>query len=303
MPGRGFTSSIGYRYGFNGMESDYEIKNSGGTSYTAEYWEYDSRLGRRWNVDPVVKPNESSYLTFGGNPIWNIDPKGDDWYRNNATGKVIWIETSRGEDRAGYTYLGEHRYWNNITNRGQYEYFNIFGRGNPFCYLDDLSIFQEGHDDPANMGGVTFDQGKKIMAGTVGVILSGGTFLLAEGALVGGVTVLTTGQKVATGIAIFNLGTSVDDILTNKSGNTLVENALKDNPNAKKMYNSIKIAAGLYSRSASLIEGLATKGPESLIAFADFLKGYYDVVDDVFSLKKDFDDAKVLADLKAKHKK
>lgn len=41
----GDTSSK-YRYGFNGQERDDEIKGAG-NSYTAEYWEYDSRTGRR----------------------------------------------------------------------------------------------------------------------------------------------------------------------------------------------------------------------------------------------------------------
>jgi hypothetical protein len=43
--------SEGYRYGFNGQEKSDEIKGSG-NSYTAEFWEYDPRLGRRWNMDP-----------------------------------------------------------------------------------------------------------------------------------------------------------------------------------------------------------------------------------------------------------
>jgi hypothetical protein len=49
-----------------------------GNSYTAEYWQYDSRLGRRWNVDPVVKEHESPYATFANNPIWFVDPLGAD---------------------------------------------------------------------------------------------------------------------------------------------------------------------------------------------------------------------------------
>jgi len=66
-----------YRYGFQGQESDDEIYGSK-NSYTAEFWQYDSRLGRRWNVDPVVKPYESSYATFANNPIWFTDPNGAD---------------------------------------------------------------------------------------------------------------------------------------------------------------------------------------------------------------------------------
>jgi len=57
---------------------DDEITGFTGTDYTATFWEYDARLGRRWSVDPVVKHSESPYATFAGNPIWYNDPNGDD---------------------------------------------------------------------------------------------------------------------------------------------------------------------------------------------------------------------------------
>ena len=43
---------------------------------TAEFWEYDSRLGRRFNTDPVVYPWQSTYACFNNNPIYFIDPSG-----------------------------------------------------------------------------------------------------------------------------------------------------------------------------------------------------------------------------------
>ncbi|MFO0322304.1 MAG: hypothetical protein ACK504_07750, partial [Bacteroidota bacterium] len=49
-----------YRYGFNGQEKDDEIAGNGNIN-TAEFWQYDTRLGRRWNIDPVVKPSRSGY--------------------------------------------------------------------------------------------------------------------------------------------------------------------------------------------------------------------------------------------------
>ena len=67
-----------YRFGFQGQEKDDEIFSSEGTSYSAQFWQYDSRIGRRWNLDPVVKYHESPYATFYNNPIFLIDPKGDD---------------------------------------------------------------------------------------------------------------------------------------------------------------------------------------------------------------------------------
>ena len=70
-----------YRYGFQGQERDDEIKGAG-NSYTAQFWEYDPRIGRRWNIDPVVKPHRSPYDAFSNNPIIMIDPKGDDDFFN-----------------------------------------------------------------------------------------------------------------------------------------------------------------------------------------------------------------------------
>ncbi|HQD08451.1 MAG TPA: hypothetical protein PLQ65_02220, partial [Flavihumibacter sp.] len=48
-----------------------------GNHTTAEFWEYDPRLGVRWNTDPVVNPGMSPYATMDNNPIANDDPDGD----------------------------------------------------------------------------------------------------------------------------------------------------------------------------------------------------------------------------------
>ncbi len=66
----------GYRYGFNGQEKDNEVYGDG-KSYTAEFWQYDSRLGRRWNVDPKPNISLSPYSCFANNPIVYCDLKGD----------------------------------------------------------------------------------------------------------------------------------------------------------------------------------------------------------------------------------
>lgn len=74
MDKRGFDAA--HRYGFNGMEKDDEVAGHG-SSYTAQFWQYDSRLGRRWNIDPVIFPSESPYASFRNNPIVLNDPKGN----------------------------------------------------------------------------------------------------------------------------------------------------------------------------------------------------------------------------------
>ena len=67
----------GYRYFFNGQEGDNEVLGKG-VSLSAEFWQYDTRLGRRWNVDPVFKEYESPYACFAGNPVIQVDPNGEE---------------------------------------------------------------------------------------------------------------------------------------------------------------------------------------------------------------------------------
>jgi len=75
MVARAYTSSNGYRYGYGTQEKDDDIIQG---LYTAEYWEYDTRLGRRWNVDPMFRkyPWQSPYATFNNNPIYFSDVSG-----------------------------------------------------------------------------------------------------------------------------------------------------------------------------------------------------------------------------------
>jgi len=66
-----------YRYGFNGLEKDDEIKGRG-NSYTTEFRQYDTRLGRWTSLDPLMAkfPHTSPYVAFANNPIYYTDPYG-----------------------------------------------------------------------------------------------------------------------------------------------------------------------------------------------------------------------------------
>lgn len=66
-----------YRFAFNGQERDDEVAGVGNIM-TAEFWEYDTRLGRRWNLDRVVYAWQSLYACFNNNPIFYSDPNGDE---------------------------------------------------------------------------------------------------------------------------------------------------------------------------------------------------------------------------------
>ena len=91
----------GYRYFFNGQEADDEVFGEG-VSLSAEFWQYDTRLGRRWNVDPVFKEYESPYACFAGNPVRFADPNGEEvWEPDkealNNNGEVRFI-AQKGDD-------------------------------------------------------------------------------------------------------------------------------------------------------------------------------------------------------------
>lgn len=126
MPGRKYLQvNSNYRYSINGQEKEAELNEN---ITTALYWEYDSRIGRRWNVDPVVKESESPYLCFTGNPILLSDPLGNvsgppDWIKKtNADGSTSYEWNDNAKDPsttpAGYTYVGPtSNYYagNNVT--------------------------------------------------------------------------------------------------------------------------------------------------------------------------------------------
>lgn len=74
QPGREYNLGGGYKYGFNGQEKSLEVN---GNFYTAQFWEYDARIGRRWNTDPKPNISISPYNCFAGNPILFSDQRGD----------------------------------------------------------------------------------------------------------------------------------------------------------------------------------------------------------------------------------
>ena len=88
MPGRKYSAGSAYRYGFNGEEKTLEL---GLNFYEAEWWEFDSRIARRWNPDPIIKEFESPYAAFGNNPIWFKDTYGAD----TTSGTINVFITSR----------------------------------------------------------------------------------------------------------------------------------------------------------------------------------------------------------------
>jgi hypothetical protein len=153
MPGRNGNSNS-YRYGFNGQENDNEISNVQGANTTAAYWEYDSRLGRRWNIDPVFKPWQSTYSCLSNSPISRIDPHGDDDYfdsegnliKRTKKGANIYVQTAEGNVLLTELPL------NSATNRQTV--LNIIGY---YGSLVGITFQPEGSDQNKGMGRLGMD--------------------------------------------------------------------------------------------------------------------------------------------------
>jgi hypothetical protein len=89
------SSPKNYRFGFNTQEKDDEVYGAGNLN-TAEFWEYDTRIGRRWNVDPKYNAYESRYAVNGDNPLWYTDPYGD--YKTKLGAKIAnFFSKDKGE--------------------------------------------------------------------------------------------------------------------------------------------------------------------------------------------------------------
>jgi hypothetical protein len=107
------SSPKNYRFGFNTQEKDDEVYGAGNLN-TAEFWEYDTRLGRRWNLDPKPNVSISSYSVFANNPIFFSDYGGDTirislFNINRSPGiSKIWNKYRKKDIHDGVYFIGGH---------------------------------------------------------------------------------------------------------------------------------------------------------------------------------------------------
>ena len=103
-PGRSYSESDDYRYGYTGHEKENDLAEG---VYTTEYRLLDTRLGRWMSVDPLFAkyPGMSSYNYCGGNPIALVDVDGRDMnggitFVNNSS-KTIYLGGASGLNEDG----------------------------------------------------------------------------------------------------------------------------------------------------------------------------------------------------------
>jgi len=136
--GRSWSGGSEYRYGFNTQEQDDEVYGIGNLN-TAMFWEYDTRLGRRWNVDPMASERVSltPYNAMSNNPINRVDPTGalDEWVEHD----------------------GKMEYDNRVTNQD-----------------DATALYGSGATYRANGYGYTSSEGNNIVLGDFGFFKNNG---------------------------------------------------------------------------------------------------------------------------------
>jgi hypothetical protein len=142
MPKRTYSAGKGYRYGFNGQEKDVDVYAHDNT-YTAEYWEYDARIGRRWNVDPKPSAANSVYATFYNNPIWNVDVLGDTSTHIDNNGKVLAVF----DDGDLSIYQHQTAKTKNDVVQWREKFKNTSGNG---LKVGETLIWNSFHDDETN---------------------------------------------------------------------------------------------------------------------------------------------------------
>ncbi len=146
MPSRSYNAN-GYRYGFNGMEKDDELKGSG-NSYEFGARIYDPRIGRFMSIDPLVKkyPFQSSYCFAGNNPIFYIDkngefayPKGkEQFYRDNYSVITSYLENGISEIKSSTSIINNlSKYTRGQLSRPVVEKDIQFGNGPVIRFVDN----------------------------------------------------------------------------------------------------------------------------------------------------------------------
>ncbi|MCC7454287.1 MAG: RHS repeat-associated core domain-containing protein, partial [Crocinitomix sp.] len=167
LPGR-HGSSAEYRYGFQGMEADDEVKGEG-NSYTTEFRQYDPRIGRWLSLDPLMTkyPSQSAYVAFNNNPIVFIDPLGLE-----GVPSIGDTRDFEGTQQV-YTGSGENQRWKNSTDIARFQsddgksiYFRT-GEEDNYCYerinTVIVTIFGEIQEGFEN-GGALINDGIYVIA-------------------------------------------------------------------------------------------------------------------------------------------
>ena len=216
MPGRKFTSSSNYRYGFNGKENDPEVVGTGEGTQDYGMRIYNPSLGKFLSVDPLSKdfPELTPYQFASNTPIESIDLDGAESLSNKLAnepsmegkGLIIVENTARVIISSVITFgtavgipviNAVNRVAHGDIEEGSGYTKPVFKQA--VYKLDDSWSIKpiEGAGGEYTDQPVTFEAGKEMMNSTVNVVLlpvSGGATTLIEKV---GVSAAKTAAKTA----------------------------------------------------------------------------------------------------------
>jgi hypothetical protein len=117
-----------YRYGYNTQDRTDEISGKG-NHFTAQFWEYSPRLAKRWNIDPINYPWQSSYSVNNNNPVVFTDPLGLFGSRKEA--KIYKRENDIhgriSKDKKGIYYLDDKKNKTSYYRDPNSNFQNLYG--------------------------------------------------------------------------------------------------------------------------------------------------------------------------------
>ncbi len=129
------------------MEKDDEVSGDG-NAYTAMFWEYDPRLGRRWNVDPITFPWQSGYSVFNNQPVYYTDPLGLYGTKRESN------QMKRAAKRNGETLADRKSYNTREDGSGEWGFNRISSEGEVVGTFSKKYFGEKGVkiSDPSNLG-------------------------------------------------------------------------------------------------------------------------------------------------------
>jgi len=165
--GRSWEVGSGYRYGFNGMENEYEISgNDNSLDFGARI--YDPCIGRWWGVDnkAYLHPDISPYTFAFNSPLIFIDPDG-----NNPieAGKELYVNISF----FAYDFIGTDKpSASHLATINDYELYHRMDIWNMFLVLSGtFYAVPKGLTDIFE--GIAADYGLKNLSDHVDALLDG----------------------------------------------------------------------------------------------------------------------------------
>jgi RHS repeat-associated protein len=260
LAGRSFTAAnVKYAMGFNGKMKDDEAYGDG-NCYDYGFRIYNPRLGKFLSVDPLTHKFAfySSYQYAGNKPIVAVDLDGleDAWIHvvKDKDGTVIKTITDVDIDDGdrqqmlqmglalptqGVVITSE---WQGKTCIESYtpriEITDTKTEKNKFVkILEELDRATQGHNDGANTG-YTTKQDIAVATGVIGTMTGAGVMIEAGAITAGGA---------------ISFGLSVDDIFTNRQGESYIESKLPSE-STKALYTASKTMYQFGSRSAGIVE-------------------------------------------------